>query len=509
MFAIKDNPGISIHLHDLVRLTEFSAITSHAMGVIRSYFDLAMFEPFSPMSMSLYIGDDIRKLSWCTDLDASLALCQKAVLDISYRRPKRLLYKCFNTVRNGLTPIVNPSLRVTMAATSLDLYSIESIISSSNSSSSSSSTGIELASDTSVAAFISDSQLRAVDSILVRIIPYGCADVLKEFIPWLVYFGVSPSVVEYTLSLNLPTSAGDALSDEKLRKRLLFLRRHQPHAYNVIQVATRIIHDSQRIKSLGSLPSYYYANQINAIQGRFGIIGSNCILDSMIYFVYCKVCGAIYSLLRDFHTVYKQNYSYGYRDAVVDYDTDEIYCNRSGSNHIGKCAEEPLTHVFLLGQVIQYQNKTILLCPQVGCGMPMVLDSAYCLFNERGVACCDCTRSLHAERYNKREVDLMDKFVADTNVSVTCAMCSVSLLLPSQMYWYPFNIILCKNHSSVSSVRRYNDEMMMKFADGNYTRDDVIRVLDKIEMTTITTRHITKGGKVYRSSRAKGNRSYV
>lgn len=459
LFAIRDNPGLCDSLVELMQLSKFASITESAMSIIRVYFDAHLFEPSSRMSQTVYEGNDRSNtpFDWCVDLKHQLVVYQKSVLCISYRRPKRHLFQCFDTVRKKLEMVVNPWLKaqsVDHVQDDDDMLSHAAVAYS----------GVSMNDDDIVATqppelslglYIIGPQLTALNDIILRIIPMCRTDALKEFIPWLRYFGISPDVITYTLTLNTPT-VDDVLSDEKLRDRLYHLRKNQPHAYNLIQIATRVISDQQMLTVLCNLPLHYWRNQITAIQSRFGSNATKGgLLHSMLYFVYCDVCGTVYSLLREFNSVYKQSYTYGYRDAVVDYDTDDIYCKNKKTTHIGTCAARPLTHVLLLGRVIQYQNKTILLCPQIGCGMPMVLNTSYCIFNDRGVACCDCTRAMYASQHTEREKELMTRFVAELDQAVVCALCDKSMWLPSQMYWYPQNVVICRSHTNAWTLKRF------------------------------------------------------
>lgn len=504
VFAIQDNPGMCAHLLELMRLAELGAITAHAMDTIRAYVDRNLFEPLSLLSQSVREGVERVPMPWCAQLEGELANCQKAVLGISYRRPKRHLFQCFDTVRKKLSLVVNPHL-----AALVDSGAAHAAAEIASFAGDQSGAGAPIPNvnpnanahdqDASLCLFVSDVQLRELNALLSYILPFSCADVLKDFLPWLVHFGVSRAVIDYTLSLNVAVGVDEVLSDEKLRKRLLYLREHQPHAYNLIQVVTRIISDRQRIKTLSTLPLHYWRNQVEAIQGRFGVVGTDCLLESMIYFVYCEVCGTVYSLLRDFHSVYKQSYTYGYRDAVVDYQTDDIYCKNNKSNHMGVCASAPLTYVLLLGQVIQYQNKTILLCPQLGCGMPMVLDPAYCAFNDRGVACCDCTRAMHLNRHQGRDRRSMETYVAPMDNFVICELCHVNLCKPSHMYWYPHNVVICKSHANASTLKRFCDV----YNDVGTSRTGIINLLTSVSSSSGANRFVSRRTKTYSSSKGR------
>lgn len=513
LFAIQDNPGLCEVLRDLLRLTEFTSIVANGMQIVRSYFDNHLFEPTSSMSQSIFVGEQHLpssygkdgkeiplRLPWCVELKGQLAQCQKSILGISYRRPKRHLFQCFDTVRKKLEMIVNPWL-----------HSIQPVIDEAIEDNEDDDVYVnpqdvddvmpihdDQEIDQLLHLHISEPQLRAIQ-VTVNVIMDNCrTDALREFVPYLRHFGVSPDTIQYTLTLNTPMNEDDVLSDEKLRDRLLYLRANQPHAYNLMQIATRMISDRQRMRSVSVLPLHYWRNQISAIQSRFvRSASSNCILNTMIYFVYCDVCGTVYSLLRDFNSVYKQSYTYGYRDAVVDYDTDDIYCKNKKASHLGKCGSMPLIHVLLLGNVIQYQNKTILLCPQLGCGMPMVLNTIYCAYNERGVACCDCTRKMFADQHTNREKELMSRFVADLEQEVSCSLCDRQLWMPSHLYWFPHNVIICRGHSNTSTTKRFNQTLTQNEEEiDNMTSCDVRRVLLRVATVHSDDKRVAIKGKL-------------
>jgi hypothetical protein len=508
VFAIRDNPGLCDAVSGLMRLDEFAAITAHAMDALRAYIDARLYEPFSELSRSIVPGaavDFKPAFGWHRDIAPVLSRCQKAMLAISYRRPKRTLQQCFATVQKKLPMVPNPRLVAlyNQQHANADIEAYAGIIGWEQMADVTkdmemtpvepgrrSRRGGKKSTPESLAPlthFVSAEQLSALSDLLKCVLPYSGGDVLKDFLPWLRFFGVPQAVIDYTVPLNEPINE-PVLSDERLRGRLLYLREHQPHAYNLIQVITQITEDFQCVRTLSVLPLHYWRNQVDAIQGRFDVIGTGTLLKSMIYLVYCDVCGMMYSLLRDPLSQYKQSYTYGLRDAVVDYTTDEIYCQKNKPSHGGTCGDKPLQHVLILGQVIRYKGDTLLLCPQAGCGMPMVFDPAYCAFNERGVACVDCTRVIHSARYTRRDQHFLETYVALMDTFVACELCGEDLWKPSQMYWYPRNIIVCRKHANAAMRQRLADHGLDVTVA---SREDIVKRLYELDGTKVRSQRVS------------------
>jgi hypothetical protein len=162
------------------------------------------------------------------------------------------------------------------------------------------------------------------------------------------------------------------LSQDRVKAYLGRIRTTFPHAYNLLQVAAEIVHDKKALRHVAELPHHYTANQVEAIENRFE--SDNTLIKSALSMVYCDVCGTDYSLRRQFKSNFKQRYAIGLRDVLVKYTTNEKFCRNNKVNHRGRCGEKPLKELFLLGQAVEFNSKTLLLCPQEGCAMPMVLE---------------------------------------------------------------------------------------------------------------------------------------
>ena len=136
-------------------------------------------------------------------------------------------------------------------------------------------------------------------------------------------------------------------------------------------------------------------------------------------------------------------YQFGFRDAVVDYNNDKIYCWRDKSNFIGKCKEIPLVRISLFGVLLQHNNKKILLCPQPACGQPMVINTELCKFTPYGPACVKCSTKLGGA-----EVAEIERFKSMDHVIWKCTVCTLELKKASSIYYYGPDIFLCSSHHS-------------------------------------------------------------
>lgn len=295
--------------------------------------------------------------------------------------------------------------------------------------------------------------------------------------------GVSPEVTEDVKRVVKDIQTG-SVSTKQYTTHLRALQAKFPHAYNLMQALAEIVREKQRIRVVMDLPFHFTRNQIASIRQRFGL-GENSLAlpESAIYFVYCPVCNRVYSLLRDFDSSYVNNYGYGLRDAVVSYETNRLYCCRSKVNHRGSCATQELTRVCLLGKLLYFCGKAILLCPQPGCGMPMVLSSRECVWNEHGPSCYDCSFKLRIKRLDYR-IQFMTR----------CARCGIDLTRPDGIFLYPHGVSLCHRHHS-----QY-PQLASALQDPSYA----VRCVDDVSTAAVIAEYCS----MRRRDRVKANDNY-
>ncbi len=246
-----------------------------------------------------------------------------------------------------------------------------------------------------------------------------------------------------------------------------------PHGYNLLQAVAQINRDKLRFQVLTPPPLHYVENQIKACEERFGLEQAGVLLKEMSALVFCPVCETIYSLLRDFHSVYKADYEYGLRDAVVDYTDGQLYCNGNKVNHIGSCSERPLMRVPLVGELLKFKKKLILLCGQPKCGMPMVFDPQLAMYNQYGYGCFMCT--VKARKRRDEVMELIQRSCHPPNIKTGCLLCATEMTLTTQVYVYPLDIWLCKKHHCPRFVELATEAM--KRAPDTLTRSTLSQLI--------------------------------
>lgn len=178
---------------------------------------------------------------------------------------------------------------------------------------------------TDMTNYISNQQIKALRDLIPRLKPLETG-IITRIVPWFKYFGIDHQTIDFILD-KVEHYHNSTLSTEQLKKHFANLRLYQPHAYNLIQICADMIRDVHKHCITLDLPYHLFYNQIKASQSRMPQLSvDTSILNNSIHFVYCSICGLIYSLVMDWHSVYKQSYTHGLRDVFVEYTTDKIYC---------------------------------------------------------------------------------------------------------------------------------------------------------------------------------------
>jgi len=216
---------------------------------------------------------------------------------------------------------------------------------------------------------------------------------------------------------------------------------------------------------------------MDACQDRFGMKSKNpmdkagSVLSHLFNFLYCDVCFTVYSLLADSGSVYKQDYAYGTRGAVVDFQTGEMYCNRNRHNYRGSCHKQPLRKVKLLGNVLSVNGNMVTMCGQKKCGRPYVINKD-AVTNIRGRSCCYCTQKLQRSCVSFQGI--LD-YYAVSDKPRRCAVCAVVLQKTADVYVYPFRIYVCRKHHSQALVAQCKEVYSEMQADGDPREESVKR----------------------------------
>jgi len=284
--------------------------------------------------------------------------------------------------------------------------------------------------------FLPPDHVKAVDKVISALLEssltpsqafYCCIDVFEAC-------GLTVQQTAFVKNLVRDLQTG-AVSKKPCEMRFRALQRKLPHAYNLLQAAAELMREKQRFRLICTLPLDIAQNQLKAVQQRFGTQDGEYLSDSLLFY-FCPICDCIYSLLRDFNGSFVNNYRYGLRDAQVDYLTREVFCRRGKTNHRGVCGKDPLSRIPLLGVMMFYCNKRIMLCPQPGCGMCMVFDAKQAIFNEFGALCYDCS---HKASFKRLDYGI--------DFTTRCVRCNTSVPSPEKMFLYPHGAMMCNRCS--------------------------------------------------------------
>jgi len=233
-----------------------------------------------------------------------------------------------------------------------------------------------------------------------------------------------------------------SLNEDAVPNLMMEIKEEDALAYNMLQVSIDLIKLHTRVQVISRLPVHVIKGQLLAQQASFNcLVGTKYAIYDNPEFVYCSVCNAKYSMTRQFNSSYKKVYMHGLRDAVVDYETDFVYCWRGKKNALGACSEVPLVRISLIGVLIRHDGEDIQLCGT--CGLSMVLDTKLCSYNDNGAMCSKCT-----EAHGCPEVLERQRFDAlDAQIRI-CVICVNPLKKSSSAYYYAEDVYLCSNHHS-------------------------------------------------------------
>lgn len=287
--------------------------------------------------------------------------------------------------------------------------------------------------------FLTNDQFTALKEVVYRENPIRSL-CLDRVVNWMHYFGIDEAPKAYMHDVFRHYHAG-TLSLEKLKDRIDYLAMAEPHCYNLLQIAAQLVRDAQRHFFVVDLPAYILENQIKAAQARTKFQLKNVLYPSAVHFVFCSACNRVYSLLRAFANLKFQPYRFGWRDVVFEYSTNMMYCRRHKVTPRGRCDNQPLWQLNLLGKMLIFENKMIMICPQPNCGCMMELDPERCKFTEYGPACCDCTLKLdeYADDYKQLMISYGER-------EKKCALCPTELANFNACYMYPCDTFLCNKH---------------------------------------------------------------
>jgi hypothetical protein len=303
--------------------------------------------------------------------------------------------------------------------------------------------------------YLNPMQLDALHQIINHCGPVGFGCPIQRILNSLPCFGISMEHSIYIKRL-LESYRYQLIPTQTIKRALWILRLIDPHAYNLLQLISEFLEQSQRRFKLTDLPLHITLSQIDALRESNDLVNHNdWLLDSSISFVFCPVCYHIYSQIRDHNSVYKNSYEYGLRDALVSYNSDitsVVYCKSNKQNSRGKCGEKELVRIPMIGKMLWFRLKTIMICPQSNCGVLFAFDAKeekYMTYTERGPSCPSCTENFRNPKNKKRKKNILEEYyVNNPNNPIQCYYCQESLTEPSKTFMYGSHLYLCGLHHS-------------------------------------------------------------
>lgn len=374
IFSIESDPALLKHLQKLMNLHSFKQIVIDSMQKIRSYFNQMLSIPTSSLSLSLIHGmnDSFSCGTVFNDINKLLNGSHTSILKISYRRPNLHMYQFLLSMRKRC-PLIE-CRDAENAADDNDKCIPLDIVTLIRPNKKRKRESMHTDSIQNIFVYVTEHQHRALKELIVRLKPFEIG-IISRLLPYFSYFGIEQRTIEF-IQIHINHFHDISMTTEELKKAFHQLQQYQPHAYNLLQIASEIIREIYKHDILYQLPYHTTKYQLETCQSRIPVLEqSNSLLHNSVHFVFCHVCDTIYSLLRDWHTVYIRSYKYGLRDVKVDYSNDILYCRRNKTNHKGKCSAQPLSQISLLGKMLISNGKMITLCPQLKCGQPMVIDT--------------------------------------------------------------------------------------------------------------------------------------
>lgn len=306
VFAIQDNPSMMTHFSSLTNFctgTEsFAAVTTGAMNEVRKFMscNLELLHS-SDKSPELFIH-----------LNQIIAPFHERILKLSYKRMSASILPNLVAIRKVLPmkPIPNVVIHVPIKEEEseglddlgLDLNEEDE--------------GDEVTEEVfDIRSYISDVQLECLRQVVNRVVPlqYG---VLMKCISFFPFFGVAWSSKKYLEKVLQDIHEGNvSYKEEVYYLRKLYQR--DPHAYTLLQVTAELLKEALSIRVAATLPAHYLNNQLDAVKSKFGLEETKFVVSTNMYFCFCTICDTVYSLVSEFQSVYKQQYLFGLRSAVV------------------------------------------------------------------------------------------------------------------------------------------------------------------------------------------------
>lgn len=474
--SVRNDPSLEKHLHKLMHLDSFQLIVTEHMSRVRQYFQHMLALPSSCLSISFHNPNGPEMKRVCADLNVLLLGSHVRILKASFRRPNQNEFQFPPTLqkKQPLVPLANydasqveqTRLREEFNKTRRQQMNlIQSLVPGLQAHNDDANEEEHTSDDLEhIFQYVTPEQYQALRDVVLRQRPLECG-VMFRVIPLFEHFGVERRACRFAAQ-QMENYRDNSTSVEQLKLRFKQLRQYHPHCYNLVQITCSIIRETHKHWLLYTLPLTLTKAQIHACATRLKITAAlmqhepahrTRLLESTLNFVLCRVCGIMYSYLHEYGAVYKKTYRFFLRDACMEFCTGQIFCTKSKANHKGRCADQPLEQIPLLGRILVWGQRLIMLCPQPGCGNPMTVDNELCDFSEHGPCCKPCTDKRIAQPEGFAALRLA---YAPTKhePKMSCAMCKKQLEKPAESVCVAKLLSLCSICARPHVLRTLHDK---------------------------------------------------
>lgn len=191
----------------------------------------------------------------------------------------------------------------------------------------------------------------------------------------------------------------------------------------------------------------YLDAQTEAVRTRFALHPERPLLESCVTVHVCGDCGTLFDGIWGWTAEGEPRYD-AHRGMRIHLNQDVASCDRC----VAGGRPGVVRPVSLLGQALLCSRGLVVLCPQIGCAVPMVY-TPRCRFNGRGVACSLCTTLWNTER-GLTPATTPTEELRRWKWTKVCCVCQRRIAFPlDEPILFPTYLALCQRHTPADNWR--------------------------------------------------------
>lgn len=250
-------------------------------------------------------------------------------------------------------------------------------------------------------------------------------------------FGCTALAVSEAQHLWLEYALVKKAKDRWKSRMKLYSMRH-PYAYALLQASRRFFARHRQFQ-VYPLPDNILVVQVQALEKTWGAAFAEAATIRI-----CPCCRITNSIIRSAKTPHLNGID-GLRGVVTDVASGRIFCDRSAVFAHRQCGrDQELLKIPALGRWIGYKQRSIVLCCH--CGHPMRPELGACIYDEKGLACVNCTAKLREQQaadWAKTHPELF------TPEKFKCLLCDKVLATPKKrrpFFYVAKDTFVCNRH---------------------------------------------------------------